>query len=119
MEKVSLAIVADSYWPSKGRAEQIIRAMVSQLPGEYSVTVLTHPHSGNKDESRLGRTVFMPAASPYYDPDGHEVVPLVPDVQGRLKMLPFTAWHLPLARRIAADSLYDSLYNYYKKGVQP
>lgn len=109
----TVAILTDVYWPSCGGMEESIRSLASQVNVEYEVRIVTH---ANRDyrPTLLHQTVLLPTLAPYDDDSGNAVVPLIPSIPGRMVMLPFALWQLPLARRLFPGQIFDFLYLFYR-----
>jgi glycosyltransferase involved in cell wall biosynthesis len=114
VEKKTISFITDVYWPARGGVEYAVRELASHVSHDFQVEIATHS-DGRCRKTMLGQTVFLPRLQPYYDPGRIEVHPLVPDLAGRIKMLPIVAWHLPFIRRCYASGLYDRLYVWYRQ----
>ncbi len=109
----NLILITDTYWPANGGVEAWVHAHSAHLASCYNVKVLAHANDSSL-KGILSRTVFLKGFSPYSDDAGNRVECLKPSLLGRIALLPFVVWNIPLARSLFAKPLFDFLAYFYK-----
>jgi glycosyltransferase involved in cell wall biosynthesis len=109
----SVFLVTDTYWPAKGGVEAWVHAYSAHLGKKFRVSVIAHAKS-NSLGSMLSRTVLLKPFAPFQDDFGSPVSCLEPSLAGRLALLPFLLWSLPLVKHLWPKAVFDFLYMFYK-----
>lgn len=111
MEKQTLAIITDSYWPSKGGIEQTTQTLAKNLKEHYNVFAVTH--STAKGTTLYGKYAARTQNSST-DPYGTDIFFLNPSILDRLLLLPLLIWNIPPGRYLRSSKLYDFLFVFYR-----
>ena len=112
--KRKLYLVTDLYFPFRGGQEESVRALAAAMRLEFDVTIIAHSCNGSYLRSLMHQTALVQSFESFSDPAGISVVPLKPTVAGRLTMLIFVLWYLPLLRRIIPVRIFDAFYRFYQ-----
>ncbi|MDO5576731.1 MAG: glycosyltransferase family 4 protein, partial [Fibrobacter sp.] len=111
MEKQTLAIVTDSYWPAKGGIEQASLALAKNLKEHYTVFAVTHCIA--KSTTLYGKYAAR-TRNPLADPYGTDIFSLKPSIIDRLILLPLLIWNIPPGRYFRSPKLFDFLFIFYR-----
>ena len=109
-----ICLVTDTYWPAKGGVEAWVHAYSAHLKNKFSVSIIAHAKD-NSTGNILSKTVFLKAFAPFQDDFDNPVSCLSPSLVGRLFMLPFIIWDVPLIKRFWPKRIFDFLYVFYRR----
>jgi hypothetical protein len=96
MQNKKLTIVTDYYWPQRGGAEAVAKALASNLRVDFSIQIITHGicSSPSLHKSFLGTKEIPPT-----DPDGNAINLLRSVLREKILLLPLAIWDIPACKK--------------------